>query len=91
MNAQVRVYARVRPFLPGDGKEEQEHPTINVNAHDESLLIAKRGDGKDVGRLLESHAFTCVCVLISGLQGPSTRMAWKGEEMGSSRRAACLP
>ena len=98
LRGNVRVYARVRPFLPADGKEEQvrfvlcvccvlltaagavdrrgrwttdrppcetrkrnrqEHPTINVNGHDESLLIAKR-DGKDAARLLESHAFRWV-------------------------------
>ena len=57
LRGNVRVFARVRPFLPSDRIGEGAPPCIDVNGHDDSLVIRKRGPGPDAA-VLESHAFS---------------------------------
>jgi kinesin family member C1 len=54
LRGNVRVYARVRPFLPSDGVSDNAPPCIEVNPHDDSVHIAKRGVD---GTVLDSHSF----------------------------------
>lgn len=73
------LYLLIDTTITTQNQRQQEHATINVNGHDDSLLIAKR-DGKDKAKLLESHAFRCapvpvcaclhsVCLVIACMQG----------------------
>ncbi|EWM23708.1 dna topoisomerase [Nannochloropsis gaditana] len=57
LRGNVRVYARVRPFLPSDQVDASAQHCINVSAHDDSLAILKK-DGSSDGNVLESHGFT---------------------------------
>lgn len=57
LRGNVRVYARVRPFLPDDRAGEDAENCININTHDDSLLIAKK-DAEMKSKILESHVFS---------------------------------
>jgi len=56
LRGNVRVYARVRPFLPSDRVDDSAEHCVSVSPHDDSLTIVKK-DGSD-GKALESHGFT---------------------------------
>jgi len=56
LRGNVRVYARVRPFLPSDQVDASAEHCISVSPHDDSLAIVKK-DGAG-GKALESHGFT---------------------------------
>jgi hypothetical protein len=54
LRGNVRVYARLRPFLPSDKAAAGALPCIEVNHHDDSMAIRKVvGEGN----VLESHRF----------------------------------
>lgn len=62
LRGNVRVFARVRPFLPGDGlTPETSNSVINMLGDDQGLTILKpKGDSPEAGRSggAESHLFS---------------------------------
>ncbi len=57
LRGNVRVYARVRPFLPSDQVDAGAEHCISVDPHDDSLAIVKR-DGSSNNKALERHGFS---------------------------------
>jgi len=58
LRGNVRVYARVRPFLPSDQMDASAEHCISVSPHDDSLAIVKKDGTGPGGKALESHGFT---------------------------------